>query len=250
MTAITNFALKGRGRVYFDGRELGNISAAELGFAVTEQTLKDYRSCAGGNYASSIDIDEANVALTLHDLSPGNVAMAFYGTKSAIAAGAVTDESIAAPADLASGADRFVKTANAIDLGTAPVVTSDPAGTTYVADTDYIARSGGILILGSGSISASDPLLIDYTKIAAQKIEALMSASLSGELIIDGLNCVNLGSAVRVVVWNFKPSPAEAFALISEEFASFTLNGKADADPSQSPDSEYYEMIVATDDGV
>lgn len=247
MAAITNFAYKGRGRVYYDGRELGNVSACELSFSVEEQTQKDYRTCAGGNYASSIDIDECALALTLHDLSPSNMSLAFYGTNSAIAAGAITDESIAAPSDLAAGANRMVKTANPIDTGETVTVTTDPAGTTYTADTDFEARSAGVFLLGAGSISASAALLVDYTKRASTRVEALMASSASGELIIEGLNCAQSGAPVVIRIWTFKPSPAEAFQLISEEFASFTLNGKCDADTTKgSSYSQYFQADVAT----
>lgn len=247
MATISNFAYKGRGRVYLDGREIGNVSNLELSFSTEETSIKDYRTCAGGNYASSIDIDEANFSLSFADYSPDNIAMAFFGTTSAVAAGAITDESITAPSDLASGADRFVATANMINTEQSVVVTTDPAGTTYTAGTDYDVRSGGIIIYGSGSISASDALLIDYTKIAATKVEALMSASIEKEMIIEGLNCAQSGAPTRVTVYRAKPSPADAFQLITEDFATANITGKMDADTSKgSSVSQYFKADVAT----
>ena len=244
---ITNFAYKGRGRVYLDGREIGNVTSLELSFATEESSVKDYRTCSGGNYASSIDIDEANFSLTFADYSPDNIALAFFGTSSAIAAGAVTDESITSPSDVASGADRFVRTAYPINTEQSVVVTSDPAGTTYTAGTDYEVRSGGILILGSGSIGASTALLIDYTKIAATRVEALMAASVEKVMIIEGLNCAQSGAPTVVEIYRAKPSPAEAFQLITEDFAAATLNGKMDADTSKgSSVSQYFRADVAT----
>ncbi len=245
--AITNFAYKGRGRVYLSGREVGVVSALELSFSTEETALKDYRTCAGGNYASSIDIDEANFSMTFHDYSPDNVALAFFGSTSAVAAGAVSDESITAPSDLAAGADRFVATDYVINTEGAVVVTTDPAGTTYTVDVDYEVRSGGIMILGAGSISADAALLIDYVKIAATRVEALMSASVERVMIVEGLNCAQSGAPTRVTVHRAKPSPAEAFQLISEEFAAATLNGKMDADTSKGSSlSQYFVADVAT----
>jgi hypothetical protein len=245
--AITNFAYKGRGRVYLDGREIGNVVNLELSFSTEETSIKDYRTCAGGNYASSIDIDEANFSLTFADYSPDNIALAFFGSTSAIAAGAVTDESITAPADLASGADRYVRTAYPINTEQTVTVTSDPAGTTYTAGTDYDVRGGGIIIYGSGSISASAALLIDYTKIAATRVEALMSASVEREMIIEGLNCAQSGAPTVVQVYRAKPSPADAFQLITDDFAQATLTGKMDADTSKgSSVSQYFRADVAT----
>ena len=244
---ITNFAYKGRGRVYLSGREIGVVSSLELSFSTEESTLKDYRTCSGGNYASSVDIDEANFSMTFHDYSPDNIEMAFFGTKSAIAPGAVTDESITAPSDLAAGADRYVPTTYPINTEQAVVVTTDPAGTTYTAGTDYEVRSGGILILGAGSISASAALLIDYTKIAATRVEALMAATVEKVMIVEGLNCAQSGAPTRVTVHRAKPSPAEAFQLISDDFAAATLNGKMDADTTKGSSlSQYFVADVAT----
>jgi len=229
------------------GREIGNVTNLELSFSTEESSVKDYSTCSGGNYASSIDIDEANFSLTFADYSPDNISLAFFGTSSAIAAGAITDESITAPSDLASGADRFVPTANMINTEQSVVVTTDPAGTTYTAGTDYDVRSGGIIIYGSGSISADDALLIDYTKIAATRVEALMAASVEKVMIVEGLNCAQSGAPTRVTVHRAKPSPAEAFQLITEDFATATLNGKMDADTSKgSSYSQYFVADVAT----
>ena len=127
------------------------------------------------------------------------------------------------------------------------MVTTDPAGTTYTVDVDYEVNAAGIFLLGAGSISASDDLLVDYTPRLSTRVEALMSSSVSGELIISGLNCAQSGAPVIIRVWVYKPSPAEAFQLISEEFAEFSLSGKCDADTTKgSSFSQYFQADVAT----
>jgi len=145
----------------------------------------------------------------------------------------------------------MVKAANPVDTGETVTLTNGPtATTTYTVTTDYLVRPAGVLLVGSGAISATDALLLSYTKHASTRIESLMSSSISGELIIEGLNCAQSGAPVIIRVWSFKPSPAEAFQLISDEFASFTLNGKIAADNTQDPNSLYFQADVATDDGV
>lgn len=53
------------------------------------------------------------------------------------------------------------------DIGSV-VVTSDPAGTTHVADTDYVvnAEEGRLYIVVGGGISDDDDILVDYTPVA------------------------------------------------------------------------------------
>ncbi len=73
----------------------------------------------------------------------------------------ITDESIT------SSDDTWVDLANKpVDMQQAFVVTSDPAGTTYVEDTDYIVdyAQGRVQTLSAGSISNGVGLLVDYEK--------------------------------------------------------------------------------------
>lgn len=246
MADITNWAWKGAARVFFAGRELGLVDNLELAFETDEEVLKDTRTCAGGTYAASIEISDATFTIQLRDYSPENVAMAFFGTTAAVAAAGVTDESITAPADLASG-DRLVKTAFLIDTAVAPVVTTDPAGTTYTVDVDYEVLPTGILILSAGSISASAALLVDYTKEACTEVEAIMSSSLTGEILINAANCAQSGAPLSVEIFSASISPAEAFGVIGSEFAAATLTGKMQADTTKGTSvSQYFKAKFAT----
>jgi len=256
MAAITNFAYKGRGRIWVGDsatgelRELGNTSSAEMSFTVEEQELKDYRTCAGGNYASSIDISDGALALTLHDLSPDNFALAFYGSTTAIAEASATEEVHTVP----TTTDRMIKTDATIKTGGTITVTSATGGggTVYTGGgDDYTVHAGGIEyhLGGTGSLAGSETVYVNFTKRAVTQVESLMSASVTKYLQIDGLNCAQSGAPVVVRVWAFKPSPTDAFQLISEEFASFTLNGKLAADTSKgSSVSQYFQADVATTD--
>ncbi len=92
--------------------------------------------------------------------SPSRLYFESYAEDDAIEA-TVTDESVSAPAALPG----VITLANKrLEVGSI-VVTTDPAGTTYVDGTDYVINhaEGEITILSGGSISASDALLVDYT---------------------------------------------------------------------------------------
>lgn len=253
MAAITNFAYKGRGRVWTGAaatdtamRSLGNVSSLELSFTTEEQTLKDYRTCAGGNYASSLSVDEANFSIVLHDLSPENVADAFYGTTGTVAAGAATEEVHTVP----TTSNRLVET-DAVILTSGTITVSSATGgggTVYVAGTDYNVHPMGIEYLLTGSLSGSETVYVNFTRRQVTEIEALMSSSVERYMRIDGLNCAQSGAPVVVQMWRAKPAPADAFQLVTEEFASFNLSGKMDADTTKgSGESQYFKVSVATD---
>ena len=252
MAAITNFAYKGRGRVWVGAagtdsamRELGNISALNLTFTTEEQTLRDYRTCAGGNYASSLQVDEAQWSATLHDMSPENIADAFYGTTATVAAGAAAEETHTVP----TTSKRLVETDFVIDEDSTVTVSSATggAGTVYVEGTDYNVHPGGIEYILGGSLSGSETVYVNFTKRAVTAIEALMTASVERYMRIDGLNCAQSGAPVVVQIWRAKPAPAEDFGLIQDEFASFTLSGKMDADTTKGTgESQYFKVQVAT----
>lgn len=74
--------------------EVGNCSA--LGFAVTEDTkeLKDYTQPGGGTYNEVKRISAVEASITMHDLSPANLARALYGAASAVTEAPVVGEAL------------------------------------------------------------------------------------------------------------------------------------------------------------
>lgn len=234
---------RGRGKVYLDGRHVGNVSELVLNNENREEELPDYTQGGGGVYDSVSEIEKATFAFTFYDYFPENLGMATFGTSSAVAAGTVTDESIAAPADLADG-DRLVKTAKMIDTAQAVTLTSDPSGTTYVADTDYTVTKAGIVLLAAGNISASDALLVSYSNEATDLVQAIMTSGEEFHMVFDGLNDADSGKGVVVDIFKAKPTPGEGIGLISEEFASSSINGTIIKDTTKNgtTESQYYTI--------
>jgi hypothetical protein len=242
---MTDKSYIGKGKVFLDGRQVGNVTA--LSFQITEdkKELKDYTAAGGGNYNSVTRIDAVELSMTLSDYSAENLAAAVFGTASAVTATTVTDESIDAPASLVG--DPLVKTANVLDVDQTVTVTSDPAGTTYVEDTDYTIGAAGIRILASGSISASDPLLITYDKKAVDVVEALTQSAAEYELVFEGLNEAQSGTPVVVIVHRAKFGPAAELPMIGDEFAELSLTGDALKDTSITTGglSQYFKVSQA-----
>jgi len=245
MAEVTKKTMKFRGVPYFNGRDAGNPNSnMSIEVEFEESTVTNYRNASGGTWASDSLITQVTMSLELYDHNKENLAIAALGTASSVASGSVSDESISAPADLASG-DRLVLTASLIDTAETVTVTSDPAGTTYTAGTDYTVTSAGILILSGGNISASDDLLVSYTKTAYDVVEALTSTTQEFQVILTGVNAGMNGEAMRVVIHRFKPDPS-SISLIGDDFGTLTLAGKVLADTTQGDgESEYYHIDMA-----
>lgn len=225
---MTDKSFIGKGVVYKDGIDIGNVSKLTLGVEQDKITLPNYRTGGGGNYNSVDRITSVTVAMTLHDFSAENLAAALFGASSAVTSATVTDESISAPASLTG--DPLVETAAVIDTAASVTVTSDPVGTTYTDGTDYTVTAAGIKILASGSISASEPLLISYTKKAVDVVEGITTSGVEVALTFVGLNEAQSNAPVVVNIHRVKFSAASEVSLIGDEFGALELTGEALAD--------------------
>ena len=74
--------------------EVGNCSALTFGVTEDIKELKDYTQPGGGTYNEVRRISAVEATMTIHDLSAPNLARALYGTASAIATSAVTNEAV------------------------------------------------------------------------------------------------------------------------------------------------------------
>lgn len=216
------------GILYVNGRDVGNASDIVVSVEEEEKSVPNFRG-GGGNAASTSRISSVSFSATLYNFSAENMALALRADTSAVAATPVSDESIAAGATL----DRLVKTAKMIDTSVAPVVTTDPSGTTYVEDTDYTVTSAGIIPLSTGSITASEDLLISYTPAASTKVEALTQAGSEFEIVIQGLN-EETNKPFRFIGYKWKPSPTSGLSLISDDYSSFPVEGEMILDTTKS----------------
>jgi hypothetical protein len=115
-------------------RELGNVSALTLGVEQETKRLRDFRAPGGGTYNQVDRITGVTLAVTAHDLSPENIALALYGTTAAVAATPVVDE---AHAVYPGG---YFITDTPLNADVAPVVTNMAGAVTYTAGTDYVVQ--------------------------------------------------------------------------------------------------------------
>jgi hypothetical protein len=182
-------------------------------------------------------ITGVTLAMTLHDLSPENLAMALYGTTEAVAAGSVTDETVTAQV----GA--LVRLAH---TGISNVVVQDETDTTtYTAGTDYEVRPGGIFILSTGAITDGETLHVAYDYGAQDVVQALDGAQGTYELVFEGLNEARSGKPVIVDVWRARFGAAGTISFIGDDYAGLEISGKALKDTSKpSGTSQYFRVTL------
>lgn len=242
---MTDYSYIGVGKIYarVSGAaapltEIGNCSA--LAFAVAEETreLKDYTQAGGGTYNEVRRVESVEASLTLHDLSPENLAKALFGDANAFTATPVTDEAHVA---YAGG---FIPT-NKPPASITAVTTTDGL-TTYVLDTDYSVVPGGIVIIDGGAIVNASNIHIDYTPKAGSAVEALLNSAQEYELFFSGLNEARSGKAVTVHAYRVKLGAAANLALIGEDYAALELTGKVLKDTSKNGTtvSQYFKVSV------
>ena len=171
----------GKGKVFLDGRFMGNVSKFTYGGEEEKVELPDFTAVGGGNYDSVSRITALKIGIEVHDFSAENVSLGLFGSVVAVAAGAIIDEPVSARSVL----DRLVPTAYMIDTTVAPVVTDSTGVTTYVPNVDYTVSAAGITPLSTGSITASESLLIDYTKRSLNVVHALTNSGAECELVFE-----------------------------------------------------------------
>ena len=203
-------------------RFVGNVSDLSIS---TTQNKQDHQESYTGERRTDLRMvttTNVTISMTLENTVKENWQLAFKGSYVAQSGSTVTNESHTAPA-----VDNYF----ALDkkyITTMTSITSDPAGTTYVAGTDYIATPPSNLIyVPSGSSMAGDAILANYTCGAAEVVSAFNATNSEYYLYFDGLNTVDSNKPVVVEVFKVDLDPAQQTALISDNLVQFQLQGTA-----------------------
>lgn len=198
--------------------ELGNASALTLAVKENKVKLQDFSKPGGGTYASVSRIDTVTAQMKLNDLNKTNVARAVFGTESAVVGDTVVDEVVIGY----KGA--LVPFAH---INPSTVVVSHSTGTpTYVENTDYEVRAGGIYIIPAGAITDAQSLKVDYVFLDYDKVEAMTSGAVTLELHFEGLNEANSGKPVILDVYRAQLSPTKALSLLGDKFSDLDMEAE------------------------
>lgn len=225
MAEQINEAYIGSGIVYINGRDVGNCSNVNFAIEQETQTQRNYRG-GGGNFASVTTVSAVNLSMELANFSNANLALALRGVVESVAAGSVADEPVVA---VAGGLAETSKMIDLSDTATSVVVKDKPGTTTYDEGIDYEVTAAGLKILSEGNITDGEELTVSYNNQGTNVLQALIDSGQEVRVVLDGINDAT-GKPVTVKVHRWKPSPTSGLGLISDSFATFTIEGEVLAD--------------------
>lgn len=222
----------------------GNVTALSLTHEESEISINDFTRPGGAKRNSVQRVDSVGINLSVTDFNGKNLEKVLRGAVTTVTTQVVVDESLTVPTTLET--DTLLKTANVIDTTVAPVLTSDPAGTTYVEGNDYEVTGAGIVILPGGSIAASAALLVDYTSKTVEKVEAVIGSAPEFEVCFAGVNEAQSDVPLIVTGYRAKFTLPTDVGLIADEFGVLELEGEllADASIAATNESQYYKVEV------
>lgn len=103
---------------------------------------------------------------------------------------------------------------------------------TYTEGVDYELRNSGIYILRDGLLQDGGKIKVTYDAVDKITIQTLTKASSKYRLVYDGLNEAESGNPVRITMHRVQISPADSFQVISDDYATLTINNSLLADPT------------------
>lgn len=228
----------GSGIFYLNGRDIGNVTAANFSIEQEEKTKANKRG-GGGNIAQLTRISSVKLKLTLDSFNNDNLAVATRGKVNVEASETITDESV-----IAVGGG-LCQTAKMIDTSST-IVVKDSSDTVLTLSTDYEIKPAGILAITGGAIVDGDAIKVTYDSKAASALEAMVNSGEEFKVVFDGLNDHNNKTSV-VTAHRFKPSPTAGLDLLSDDYGEFEIEGEILADTSQATGKSQFFRRVYSD---
>jgi len=220
---------------------LGNVSDFQFSFSEEEKKLADFTSASGGVDASQKRISDATGSFDMRHFTAANLALALWGTTSALAATPITDE-----AGYKIVPNMFVPTKRLINTSIAPVVKK---GATTILTADYTVSAGGITIastITTGSVVSGDAITISYTPQASADVQALINSAPDVSIHVEGKNEVD-GKDIIFRGYKAKLGVAQNVALIGDDFGTLRVTFTLQKDGSivAVGKSQYFEIEQA-----
>jgi len=255
MTPDPNNLSLGAGEVLFDRfdaagestgyRHLGNVESLSIATSVEKLEKKSSMKGKRTTYKEVVIGQTAEVSMVLSEFDPENLALAFRGDTAAFAqAGAWGLSGQPINGGVAIVFDRWYPLGK---RSLSNVVITQSGALTLNDDYEINLELGLVKILESGSgTEVTTTWSGDSAPLASTTIRGLASSSINGRLKYFSAADQVSGPRYELDVHNFEPAPDGELGLISEEFGTFTLKGKAQEDNTQAAGEEFFTLRELT----
>lgn len=204
--------------------QVGNCSQLSLDISEDEKTLANFRTPGGGTYDKVSRIESVSVALTLHELTTGNLIRSLYAGSRTLQSEAVASEKQLARKGSVTLLDRMPLTVTSVKQGT----------TTLEAGVDYTLSGGGIAIPDDSKVADDSELTIAYQAAAVDVIEALTQSAGVYEMAFEGMNEAGTGKRCNVRFWRVKIGAASGLDFIGDDFLGLDVTAELLLDTTRS----------------
>lgn len=235
-----------RGSLYMKKRNTTGAAMLPVGnaeFTVTQEMTDieqpNFQSLGGTNCKVSY-MNSMSLEMTMHCVSPENMALAFLGTASQLTETVVSNEIHAVNA-----IGELIPFNHAPKKGATITVTGPSGSPSYSAPGDYIVTNSGIKIVTGSTIPVvGGNIEIDYTYGDNFRLDAATMGQSDYEVVFEGVNYGEGGERPVVIKFHkVKFSPTDSFAIISgEDFASLAVNGEVLKDDSVTTGSKFFNI--------
>ena len=215
----------------------GNTTELKVSHTEEQQKLRNFIT-GSGNRNSVSQVTDVQVAFTVYDLNPRNLALVGRGTIKGVAAGEVQNEPQACEGVLGE----LIPFDNLPDLSVSPVIktTGDVA---LAAGDDYLLTPYGIQVLSTAKITSAG-VKCTYTKLKADVVHMLTTSASELEMYFAGLNTAQNGAPMPARLRRLKIGLVQEIQLSGTAFAALSVTGELLADPlvTASDMSQFYTL--------
>lgn len=201
----------------------------DLSLAIEEETIKqtEYTQPGGGTRAQVKRVKSIMLSATLQDLSPINLARAVFGSLSAVAGAAITNEAVTAyKGGLIALAHPSPSSVTLKTTGGSP--------TTIAATGNYEVRPEGLWVFDDAvDIANGASLAVDYTHPGYDVVQALTQAAPVLEMRYVGINEADEGKPEVTELFRVQLGAAKSLGMLDKEFATLQIEGEVLADPTK-----------------
>lgn len=233
---LPEYYTRGAGKLFIGDRDLttGGLASTGLEFLgdASEYSLDpsqdfvEHMEHQTGDGRKDLKIPRSTTMagnLVLDNTAADNLKRFMRGKLTSVAGASVTEESHTAPAAGRS----FLLDSEAVATFTS--LTSDPAGTTFVAGTDYL-QDGRVIYIPTGSSAASTAVLANYTSATVSKVDLFAEAFKEYYVYFEGFNTVNRKN-FTLELFRVSFDPATLGNLLGDELVQLTIAFEALFEP-------------------